>query len=234
MSRRPGIRRGRDQLGGLALKPIGALVGMLGATVIALGSIVTALAYTGSKGERYSPLTHWVSELGQVGVSELAIVFNLGLIVGGICFSVFILALGLARRTGLAWLYTPIGIAAGIAGLFVGVFPMNNLDLHGIAALTFFNLGWICVGLASWDFVRKRDPRFPWWLAVIGALTVLAFIGFLSVLAPLLGGDGLAAPDQRPEPLWIVPTLEWAVVIGILAWTFAASFTWWRAERGRS
>jgi hypothetical membrane protein len=214
------------------MRPIGALAGIAGSIVIGAASVVTALAYTGTQGERYSPLTHWVSELGQEGVSELALVFNIGLIVGGICFAVFMLTLGLARRTGLAWLYTPIGIAAGVAGMFVGVFPMNNLDLHGIAALTFFNLGWICVGLASWDFVRRREPRFPWWLAVIGALTVIAFIGFLIVLMPLLGGEGLAAPEVRPQPFWVVPTLEWAVVIGILLWTFATSLTWWRADRG--
>ena len=52
-------------------------------------SVVTALAYTGSKGQPYSPLNHWVSELGEVGVSELASVFNVGLIIGGLCFAVF-------------------------------------------------------------------------------------------------------------------------------------------------
>ena len=214
------------------MRLVGAVAGIFGSLVIALGSIVTALAYTGTKGEPYSPLTHWVSELGQVGVSALASVFNVALIVGGVCFAVFITALGVARRTRLAWLYVPIGIAAGIAGSFVGIYPMNYLDQHGIAALTFFNLGWICVGLASWDFMRRREARFPRWLAVVGALTVAAFIGFLAVLLPLLGGEGLGAPDVRPQTFWIVPTLEWAVVIGILVWTFATSVTWWRAERG--
>jgi hypothetical membrane protein len=204
-----------------------ALSGVIGTSVIAIGSIISAVAYVGSKGEPYSPLNHWVSELGQTGVSELAGLFNLSLIVGGALFAIFMVGLAAVRTGWLRFLYGAIGVAAGIAGAFVGVYPMNNLDLHGIAALTFFNLGWIAVGLASIDFLRNRDPRFPWWLAVIGGLTVVAFLGFLYVLAPLLSGDGLAAPDVRPD-IWIVPILEWAVLIGILAWVFLTGLTWLR------
>jgi hypothetical membrane protein len=204
-----------------------ALSGVIGTSVIAIGSIITAVAYVGSKGEPYSPLNHWVSELGQTGVSELAGLFNICLIVGGVLFAIFMVGLVAVRTGWLRFLYGAIGVAAGIAGAFVGVYPMNNLDLHGIAALTFFNLGWIAVGLASIDFLRNRDPRFPWWLAVIGGVTVVAFLGFLAVLAPLLSGDGLAAPDVRPD-IWIVPILEWAVLIGILAWVFLTGLTWLR------
>lgn len=210
-----------------------ALAGVVGASVIAVGSMVTAVAYVGTHGQRYSPLNHWVSELGQTGVSELAAVFNVCLIVGGVCFVVFMLGLAAVRTGALRYLYGAIGAIAGVAGSFVGVFPMNNLDLHGLAALTFFNLGWIAVGLASLDFVRRPDPRFPRWLAYIGVLTVVAFIGFLAVLFPLLGGDGLGAPEIRPD-VWIVPILEWAVLIGILAWVFASGWTWWRAMGNRA
>lgn len=207
-----------------------ALVGMLGVAAIAIGSVVTALAYSGSRGEPYSPLNHWVSELGQVGVSELALLFNVVLIVGGLAFVRFIAGLVMAQTGSLRALYGLLGIVCGVGGAFVGIFPMNNLDPHGIAALTFFSLGWIVVGLASIDFVRQPDARFPRWLAVIGALTVVTFISFLAVLLPLLGGNGLAAPEVRPD-VWIVPILEWAVLIGILGWTFATGWTWWRALR---
>lgn len=215
----------------LGLQRLAPLAGLVGASVIGLGSVATAIAYSGTKGEGFSPLTHWVSELGQLGVSALSTVFNASLMFGGICFVIFMLGLGLVRRTWLAWIYAAIGVVAGVAGFFVGVYPMNFLDKHGLAALTFFNLGWIAVGLASIDFYRRPDPRFPRWLAIIGALTVVAFIGFLSVLLPLISsGAGLGAPDPRPE-FWIVSTLEWAVLIGILAWVFATAWTWWRARR---
>jgi hypothetical membrane protein len=212
---------------------IGASVGLAGSVVMTVAAVVTALAYSGTAAEPYSPLNHWVSELGELGVSELAALFNVGLVVGGLSFAVFIATLAWQRRGMLAWLYGPIGIAAGIAGMFVGVFPMNQLDAHGIAALSFFNLGWICVGLASLDFWRRPERRFPRWLAWIGVLTVAAFIGFLIVLLPLIGEEGLGAPSVRPD-VWIVPILEWLVIGGILGWTFATSLTWWRAVRGNN
>ena len=55
----------------------------------------------------------------------------------------------------------------------------------------FFNLGWIVVALASIDFVRDPDWRFPSWLAIIGAATVVAFVIFLVLQGALtfnLGG----------------------------------------------
>jgi hypothetical protein len=87
-------------------------------------------------------------------------------------------------------------------------------------------------GDGSLDFVLRPDVRFPRWLSIIGAVTVAAFIGFLVSLQTegLLAEDGLAAPDVR-QSLWIVPTLEWALIVGILAWVFLTAWTWRRATR---
>ena len=68
---------------------VAAWAGLVGVTAISLGSIATAIAYSGKQGEAFNPLNHWVSELGELGVSELASVFNLSLIVGGVCFVIF-------------------------------------------------------------------------------------------------------------------------------------------------
>jgi hypothetical membrane protein len=210
------------------------LVGIGGSLLMGTTTLLTALVYTGTKGEKFSPLNHWVSELGQVGVSQLALLFNVGLIIGGVLFAIFMVGLGRARRSSLARLYLPLGVATGVAGMFVGVFPMNTaLHLHGIAALSFFTLGWITVGLGSLDFWRAGDARFPRWLAWIGVFTVASSLGFLIVLLPLLGGEGFAAPSVRPD-VWIVPILEWAAVIGLLGWTLATSVTWLRARDSTS
>jgi hypothetical membrane protein len=214
------------------LERASALAGIVGASAIAVGSAVTALAYTGTAGQPYSPLNHWISELGQTGVSELAAVFNIALVVGGICFVVFMTGLRLVRTGRFAWVYGTIGAVAGVAGAYVGIFPMNRLEQHTLAALAFFNLGWIAVALASLDFVRRPDPRFPRWLAYIGGLTVVAFVSFLAVAIPLAGGAGLGAPDPRPE-IWFVAILEWAALVGILLWVLATGWTWWRALGNR-
>lgn len=206
--------------------------GLLGSTVIAAGSVITAIGYSGKKDEAYSPFSHWVSELGETGVSPLAPVFNLGLVIGGICFVIFMIGLAATRTGWLRFVYGALGVIAGLAGTGVGIFPMNQLDMHALVALTFFNLGWIVVGIASVDFLRAKDPRFPMGLSIIGGLTVAAFIGFLVSLQTegLVGEDALAPPEIRQD-FWIVPTLEWALIIGILTWVFLTAWSWRRATR---
>jgi hypothetical membrane protein len=168
-----------------------------------------------------------VSELGEVGVSTLAVVFNLGLVVGGLAFALFMLALGLLRRSRLAWIYTAIGFVAGVSCALVGVFPMNQRAIHIVFALGFFVLGWVAVALASFDIWRRPDPRFARWLPVLGAITVTLFLLFLSVYIPYLyTGTG----EDRPA-VSAATVLEWLVAIGLIGWVLAASFTWWRSGR---
>lgn len=210
---------------------IATAAGIVGALAVTVASVVAALAYTGTAGERYSPLDHWVSELGEVGVSELAPLFNIGLLVGGVCFGVFMVGLAAVRRGRLGLAYGAIGAAAGLAGGLVGVFPMNELEPHALAAFGFFNLAWIAVALASLDFVRRRDPRFPVWLSVVGAAAAVAFVTFLlSVQGSDAGDEALAAPDARPE-LGLAAALEWLTIVGILAWAFLTAVAWRRAMR---
>ena len=202
--------------------------GLLGSSVIALGSLIAALGYTGSKGQPYSPLNHFVSELGELAVSHLAPVFNAALIVGGVCFVLFMIGLAATRPGRLRYAYGLTGIIAGVGGALVGVFPMDYLTPHSLAALTFFILGLVTVLLASIDFVREPDRRFPRWLSAIGGATVAAFAVFLVILTGEAGG--LAHPEDRPD-VWPLTIFEWLLIGGILAWVFLTASTWWRATR---
>ena len=214
-------RRGFDRLA--------AWAGIVGASVIGIASVVTAVAYRGSDGEQYSPLNHFVSELGELAHSELASMFNLSLIVGGVCFAIFMSGLAASRPGWLRLLAGGFGVLAGVGGALVGVFPMDAGTVHVLAASTFFNFGWIAVGLASLDFVVHRDRRFPRWLAIVGAITVAAFIGFLrEVPGNATAGGQLANPDIRPE-FWAFPALEWLTIAAILSWVLLVSACWLRA-----
>ena len=206
--------------------------GLLGSCVIALGSVITVLAYAGARGESYSPLDHYVSELGEPGVSDLAPVFDLALVIGGACFVVFMVGLAATRPGRLRYVYGATGVIAGIGGALVGVFPMDDLAKHRPAALTFFVFGLVTVLLASIDIVRAPDPRFPRWLSMVGVATAVAFVGFLTIL---FGGPGgaeatLASSAERPTPSPLT-TSEWLLIVGIVAWVFLAAFAWRRATR---
>ncbi len=211
-----------------ALVRWGPTIGFIGSLFFIVASIVAGLAYSGSAGQGYSPLNHWVSELGEIGVSALALVFNVGLIVGGVAFALFMAALGLLRRSRLGWVYAAIGFVAGISCALVGVFPMNQRSIHIVVALGFFGLGWVAVALASFDIWRRPDPRFARWLPMLGGITVALFLLFLSVYVPYLyTGTGADRPQMS-----LATILEWLVAFGLIGWVLAASFTWWRHARG--
>jgi hypothetical membrane protein len=186
------------------------------------------VTYRSADGDLYSPLNHFVSELGELSQSELAGVFNHSLIVGGVCFAVFMSGFAASRPGLLRVLAGGAGVVAGLGGAFVGVLPMDYGAPHILAASTFFNLGWIAVGLASLDFVLRRDPHFPRGLAVVGLLTVAAFIAFLREVGANTTADGqLANPTVRPS-FWAFPALEWLTIVGIVGWVLLVSISWLR------
>lgn len=206
----------------------GPRAGLIGAAVFGAAVLVAAIGFGGPDGGLYSPLNHWVSELGEVGVSSLAAVFNAGLIVGGLGFAGFMAAFGAARRGPLAVAAAVLGIGAGVFGALVGVFPLGQSDLHRPVAIAFFLLGAITLALASAEIGRagRREAAFPGWLAVAGAVVVAAFVGFIAVT--LGRGTGEIAEPRAASLL--EPALEWAAVGGLLAWTAVASITWARSR----
>lgn len=212
-----GRSRGRDRRA--------AFAGIVGGGVVAVGSIATAAAYRGADAERFSPLNHVVSELGELAQSELAGVFNLTLIIGGICFAVFMSGLAASRPGLLRLLAGAVGVLAGIGGAFAGIFPMDHGAAHGLAASIFFNLGWIAVALASLDFVLHRDPRFSRGHAILGFVTVAAFIAFLREVANTSALGRLVVPELRPD-IWAVAALEWLTIVGIVGWVLSVSVSW--------
>src|SRR3972149_4864733 len=97
---------------------------LAGALSAILGSLIAAAAYRGRQGETYSLLNHFISELGEAGGYRLARVFNLGLVLCGLCLVPASVSLGLI----LPGIWATLGMAAGLMtamsmGL-VGVFPM--------------------------------------------------------------------------------------------------------------
>lgn len=198
------------------------LSGILGSLTILIGILISAIGYHGVQGQRYNLLNHFVSELGEVGVSDLAIVFNTSLIIGGVLNAVFMIILAKSIRGWLRYPLAVLGLSAAICGSLVGVFPMNRLDQHIIVALGFFNLGQLAALVFSLVFLFGKNHPYPRWLSIPGLLNTAAFFAFNNFPSQFEEGvdfnqgmEGLLTnrPDFIPLAL-----MEWVVILGILIW----------------
>lgn len=198
------------------------VLGLGASAVILLGALVTAIPYVGYAGEGYSPLNHFISELGETGRSQLAPVFNAGIVLGGIGLGLFLLLLS-RRLTGR---YRPAlmlaGSVAGTSGTLVGIFPMDTHAVHRLVSGVFFCTGWIVVAVFSVWLARHRRSGFPRWLLVPGAISVAIFFAFLAVYSTYRPIDPDAHIVER-SAIWIVPLLEWASLLSLLAWFVCVS-----------
>ena len=101
------------------------LFGLLACLIVTAALIIPIPLYTGRAGERYSVLNHFVSELGEAGVSRAAGVFNGGMIAAGLLFIPFDIGMGLAVPN----IWAKLGM---IAGIVYGRQPDPDRDLlHG-------------------------------------------------------------------------------------------------------
>ncbi len=106
------------------LSGICKVFGLAGTGVIILAIVISVLRYKGRCGERYSLLNHFISELGEAGVSPAAPVFNWGLIIGGVLVLPFMIGLGIAFQNLWGWIGTLAGVVSslGVAGVGANLF----------------------------------------------------------------------------------------------------------------
>ena len=196
--------------------------GISGPLLMGLGILISAVAYVGVEGQSYGLMNHFVSELGELGVSELAAVFNWGLILGGSLTTIFMVYLASQIDH---WVKYPLGILSvytTVNGALVGVYPMNFLEPHIQVAMRFFNLGMLISFLYSLLFLLTKWHPFPRWMAAPGLLNAGFFAWFLNYPSEMNSDvsfdQGMSTlltnrPDFIPMAL-----LEWVVILGILVW----------------
>jgi hypothetical membrane protein len=194
--------------------------GFLGPAILILGSLITAISFRGKEGESYSILNHFISELGEVGVSALAPVFNASLIVGGLILVIYVTGLGLYIHTKKGYIATAFGIFSCMSCSLLGVFPMNNPSVHDALADSFFYSGLVATTLFTLGIIFDKEKRVPKWLAVPAIITVLGFASFLVMpeAASLTRVQSLH-PHQLTRPdIWLTTISEWSVFISGIAW----------------
>ncbi len=198
--------------------------------MISVAVTCSALVYRGKRGERFSLFNHFISELGERGVSRGAWAFNNGLVVGGLLLLPFALRLGTALGSPLGWAGAFFAAAAALGAAAVGLFPMNTLRRHVPAATVFFYGGLftvIVVGIAILVQPGGQGdvPRTASLLSLPAALAFGSFVVVPPIVMPNLGRTSLLDPRIMPERprFWILPILEWLVFVTTILWLMGMS-----------
>lgn len=200
--------------------------GWTGCLVIFLASLITAMAYRGKDGERYSVGNHYISELGEMGVSRLAWLFNSGMIIGGFLFVLMMAGLGLRLSSVWGTAAMISGIIAGIFCALVGVFPMDNIKPHSLVAMSYFRTGLLTVLLfTAAIFAQPAVNRvIPLFVNIFGILALISYAVFLVVIGRAVRKskeeiDVLDTAETKTRPkFWLLPFLEWMVFFATLLW----------------
>jgi hypothetical membrane protein len=195
---------------------------LVGTSAAVLGSLLAGLAYKGKEGEPYSPLNHFISELGETGVSKWAWIFNLGLIISGICLIGGSISLGFLIPGLLAKLGMIIGVVCSLALSLVGVFPMNKIKPHGFAAMTYFRAGLMMMILFTLAILLKPAGELviPRMIGLAGLLPILSFGVFLILIAKVRDQpDHPPSLEEMERPkIWPLAIAEWSIFLTSLFW----------------
>jgi hypothetical membrane protein len=186
-------------LSGVPLVTVGGLLTIGSFSVF---SLVSSILYDG----RYSPLTHWISDLGSPSKNPSGFIFfELGCILAGI--SVMILVAGLARYRGpdpgqdaFIRLAQGCGLLMALAIVMVGLFSEDTGLPHFLSAATFF------LSLLAFQILvnagLRRDRRYPRGIRAFGMVSIAVDLAFLATQAVGL----------------MLPILEWSAVLSGLLW----------------
>lgn len=197
------------------------LAGLLGVAFIVAGMMISAFAYRGTHGEPYRLANHFVSELGETGVSNAAWAFNAGLIVGGISIIVFVIGLVMRLSGWFRSLFLSVGLITGICATLVGVFPMNHLRMHMWVANGFFYPGLVSMLLFSVYVLLNRSGELPRLLALPGLVAAASLFSFLflgGLLEAGVNGDALPGFGADRPAVWVSAILEWIAIGAVLGW----------------
>ena len=189
--------------------------------------LIAALPYRGKRGQRYSLLNHFISELGEAGVSRRAWAFNGGLILCGMALLPCSVGLGLLIPGAWAKLGMVAGAVTAIGVTFVGIYPMNNLTPHVRAAMTYFRAGLVMVIFFTIAiFTQPADnPVLPRLVGLMGIPAILAYSFFLVYMSlTSRSGQSALSPLEGDRPrFWVMPFSEWLIFLTTVPWFCAVA-----------
>jgi hypothetical membrane protein len=198
--------------------------GIAGTILVIAGCIIPSLKYKGRQKQRFSPLNHFISELGERKVSAYARVFNLSLVAAGLLFVMYMIQFGFFLGTVPAVTAAATGVFSALACSMVGVFPMDTRRKHDDAAMCFFNGGLVTILLFGLSSLLDDQRRLPLIFILFAVLVALAFAAFILLPASIPKSDkklDLFGTD-RPK-VWPRTIVEWLAMLGVVGWIAAVS-----------
>ncbi|MHA1137196.1 MAG: hypothetical protein ACTSSE_11990 [Candidatus Thorarchaeota archaeon] len=96
--------------------------GIIGSIIGLVFILTPQLFYTGAMSEPFSMCNHYVSELGELGVSEFAMMFNVGMMLAGLFFIPFMVGLGLYLENIVGKIAAIVGVFSALSIYLVGIY----------------------------------------------------------------------------------------------------------------
>ncbi len=150
-----------------------------------------------------SPWFSWtdnaLSDLGVQG--SAAVVFNTGLVLGGVLTGVFATGLGKALNSSLGRVGKFIVILDAAALSAIGIFPETAGELHLYVSVAFFVLLSLYLLIFGVGFIFTHERKW-------GLITVI--LGLFSAFVWIFGWEGVAIP----ETLAYLAASAWSVTMG--------------------
>jgi len=176
---------------------IAGLCGVIG-PIVSLSFIAVAIAYT--------PQFNWFTwALSDLGVNQAALIFNSGLIIGGVLTTVFAIGLmQVLRKKVLGFLGTFTLALSTISLCAIGVLPESAGRIHLYVSLAFFTLLAISLLLIGAALMLESSQRY---FGLFSILTVVV----AAVVAVVVSHEGAAIPE-------IIASLAasvWSIVFGV-------------------
>lgn len=143
-----------------------------------IGYLIFTLAAYSQYPAAYTPLSHWLSDLGDIRQNpQGAVFYNLGILFTGLLLVLFFLGLSrwkMQDRKIQNWMVKItqfFGILGSLAMLVSALYPINFLEQHRIGSI----LMYILLGTAFGFSVAalRYQPQIPKWMLALGVVTAL-------------------------------------------------------------